>query len=64
MHGGRHLIRRLLEAGARGYLPKSQARRFLIAAVEALSRHEPFFPGSVPRDLLDVCLGKPASKPD
>jgi CheY-like chemotaxis protein len=64
MHGGRHLIRRLLEAGARGYLSKSEARRFLIPAVEALSRHEPFFTDSVPRDLLDVCLGKPASTPD
>lgn len=63
-HGGRQLIRRLLEAGARGYLSKSEARRFLIPAVEALSRHEPFFTDSVPRDLLDACLGKPASRPD
>ncbi len=64
MHGGRQLIRRLLEAGARGYLSKSEARRFLIAAVEALSRHEPFFTDSVPKDLLAECLGRPAPKPD
>ncbi|HEV2566523.1 MAG TPA: response regulator transcription factor [Microvirga sp.] len=60
MHGSRHLIRRLLEAGARGYLAKSEARRFLIAAVTSLARHEPFLPDSVPRDLLDECLGTPA----
>lgn len=64
IHGGRQLIRELLEAGARGYLSKSEARRYLIAAVEALSRHEPFFPDSVPRDLLDACLGKRAAEPD
>src|SRR5918997_5090384 len=36
MHESEPLIRELLEAGARGYLLKSDARRFLIAAVEAL----------------------------
>ena len=42
MHGSEPLIREMLEAGARGYLLKSDARRCLIAAVEALARHQPF----------------------
>ncbi len=61
MHESEPLIRELLEAGARGYLLKSDARRFLIAAVEALSRHEPFFTGRVSEALLSAYLasGKP-----
>ena len=51
MHESEPLVRELLEAGARGYLLKSDARRFLIAAVESLARHKPFSisePVSVP----------------
>lgn len=61
MHGGRRLIRRLLKAGARGYLCKSEARRFLIAAIEALARHQPFFTDRVPKDLLDEYLASSGS---
>lgn len=56
MHESEPLIRELLEAGARGYLLKSDARRFLIAAVEALARHQPFFTGRVSETLLSVYL--------
>jgi DNA-binding NarL/FixJ family response regulator len=56
MHGSEPLIRELLEAGARGYLLKSDARRFLIAAVEALARHQPFFTGRVSEALLSAYL--------
>jgi DNA-binding NarL/FixJ family response regulator len=56
MHGSEPLIRELLEAGARGYLLKSDARRFLIAAVEALARHQPFFTGPVSETLLSAYL--------
>ncbi|MEE1613436.1 response regulator transcription factor [Microvirga sp. CF3016] len=56
MHGSEPLIRELLEAGARGYLLKSDARRFLITAVEALARHQPFFTGSVSEALLSAYL--------
>ena len=47
MHDSEPLIRDLLQAGARGYLLKSDAKSFLIAAVESLSRHKPFFTGRV-----------------
>jgi DNA-binding NarL/FixJ family response regulator len=56
MHESEPLIRELLEAGARGYLLKSDARRFLLAAVEALARHQPFFTGRVSETLLSAYL--------
>ena len=55
MHESETLLRELLEAGARGYLLKSDARQFLIAAVEALAQHKPFFTGGVSETLLN-CL--------
>jgi DNA-binding NarL/FixJ family response regulator len=58
MHESEPLIRELLEAGARGYLLKSDARKFLIAAVESLSHHKPFFTGSVSETLLHSFLAK------
>jgi DNA-binding NarL/FixJ family response regulator len=56
MHESEPLLRELLEAGARGYLLKSDARKFLIAAVEALSHHKPFFTGQVSETLLKAYL--------
>jgi DNA-binding NarL/FixJ family response regulator len=64
MHGSEPLIRELLEAGARGYLLKSDARRFLIAAVEALARHQPFFTGPVSETLLSSYLANSHSQGD
>ena len=52
IHNGEPLIRELLEAGARGYLLKSDARRYLIAAVESLAQRKPFFTGTVSETLL------------
>ena len=58
MHESETLLRDMLEAGARGYLLKSDARRFLIAAVESLAHHKPFFTGSVSEALLEAYLSK------
>jgi len=52
------LIQELLQAGARGYLLKSDARRHLIAAIEALAAHKPFFTASI-SDALTPFLGTP-----
>lgn len=41
-HDSPHMLREALEAGARGYVVKSNASRDLLAAVEAVSRHLPF----------------------
>jgi DNA-binding NarL/FixJ family response regulator len=41
-HDSPQMMREALEAGARGYVVKSNAARDLLAAVEAVSRHLPF----------------------
>jgi len=41
-HDSPHMMREALEAGARGYVVKSNASRDLLAAVEAVSHHQPF----------------------
>jgi DNA-binding NarL/FixJ family response regulator len=47
MHETEHLVREALQAGARGYVLKSDAARHLVAAVEAAAEHLPFFSGAV-----------------
>jgi len=37
-------------------LVKSEAKQYLIAAVESLVNHKPFFTGRVSEHLLDACL--------
>jgi DNA-binding NarL/FixJ family response regulator len=59
MHDSETLIQELLRAGARGYLLKSDAKRNLIAAIEALSAHRPFFTTKVSEALLDSFLARP-----
>src|SRR5918993_877922 len=58
MHDTDSLVRDVLEAGARGFLLKSDARRFLISAVESLAAHKPFFTGAVSEALLETYLSK------
>jgi DNA-binding NarL/FixJ family response regulator len=41
-HDSPHMMREAMEAGARGYVVKSNASRDLLAAVEAVSQHLPF----------------------
>jgi DNA-binding NarL/FixJ family response regulator len=52
MHDNEALIMDLLRAGARGYLVKADATRHLIAAIEALSRHQPYLTSKVSEALL------------
>lgn len=56
MHDNETLLRDLLRAGARGYLLKSDAERYLFAAVEALIAHKPFFTDRASEALLDTFL--------
>jgi DNA-binding NarL/FixJ family response regulator len=53
MHDSEALIEDLLKAGAHGYLVKSDANRHLIAAIEALEIHIPFFTARVSEALLE-----------
>jgi DNA-binding NarL/FixJ family response regulator len=46
-HDSEQAARAAKDAGARGYLSKSDAR-YLISAVETVSRHIPFFPTKFP----------------
>ncbi len=59
MHDNETLIRDLLAAGARGFLLKSDAKRFLLAAIESLALHKPFFTAKVSEALLDFFLKRP-----
>ena len=47
-HDSSQMMREALDAGARGYVVKSNAGRDLIAAVEAVSTHKPFTLGGAP----------------
>ena len=53
MHHSEQLARDALQAGARGYVLKSDADQSLIAAVESLSRHKPFLTSKVTQFVLD-----------
>jgi DNA-binding NarL/FixJ family response regulator len=54
MHDAEHFVQEALEAGALGYLLKSDAARYITAAVEALCEHNPYFTGSVQRTMLNI----------
>jgi DNA-binding NarL/FixJ family response regulator len=52
MHDTTSLVREVLEAGAKGFLLKSDARHYLKVAVESLVDHKPFFTSQVSEELL------------
>ena len=53
MHQSEELARGVLQAGARGYVLKSDADENLIAAVENLRQHKPFLTTTVTEFVLD-----------
>ena len=64
MHESDPLIREVLDAGARGYLLKSDASRDLVTAVEAIRRNKTYFTARVAQIVLDGYLDKkPHSAP-
>ncbi|MGH9444417.1 MAG: response regulator [Terriglobia bacterium] len=56
------LAQKLLSAGVRGYLSKSDAARDLLAGVESLREHKPFFNSKVAQMVLDGYLKAMAQK--
>jgi DNA-binding NarL/FixJ family response regulator len=58
MHDADPVIRDVLDAGARGYVLKSDAGRDLVTAVEAIRRNKTFFTAKVAQIVLDGYLGK------
>jgi DNA-binding NarL/FixJ family response regulator len=66
MHDNDGLLGDLLnDAGARGYVLKSDARQHLVGAIEALASHKPYFTTRVSETLLNSYLAKdkPAGSP-
>jgi DNA-binding NarL/FixJ family response regulator len=61
MHDSEQVVRDVLDAGAQGYLLKSDAGRDLIAAVEALLNDRPYFTSKVARMVLEGYL-RPSEK--
>jgi DNA-binding NarL/FixJ family response regulator len=55
-HESEQLIREVLDAGAMGYVLKSDAGRILVQAIEALLDERPFFTTKVARFVLDGYL--------
>jgi len=58
-----HLVHSVLEAGARGYVLKSDAPLHIIAAIESLVQSKPFFTGRVSEIVLRGFL-KPGERVD
>ena len=56
------MARTVLEAGAHGYLSKSDAGRDLVAAVESLRNHRPFFTSTIARMVLEGFLKRGGSE--
>jgi DNA-binding NarL/FixJ family response regulator len=56
MHESEKVMRETIAVGARGYLLKSDAARYVVSAVEALAAHKPFFTSKVSEMLLEGYL--------
>ena len=61
MHETDQFIHDALVAGARGFVLKADAGRYLVEAVEALSRHKPFFTSKASETLLEKFLESTAA---
>ncbi len=59
-HESEQLVREVLDAGARGYVLKSDAGRLLVRAVEAVMDGRPFFTSNVANVVLDGFLRSPS----
>jgi DNA-binding NarL/FixJ family response regulator len=56
MHESEQVAREVLAAGARGYVLKGDAARELVAAVDSLSRHKPYFTPRISQMVLEGYL--------
>jgi len=56
MHESEQVVREVLDAGARGYVLKSDAGRDLVTAVDAVRKHKPFFTSRVAEMVLSGYL--------
>jgi len=56
VHESEDLVRDVLAAGARGYLLKTELTHNIVAAIESLAEHKPFFSWQISKKLLDNYL--------
>ena len=62
VHESDRLVREVLDAGARGYVLKSDASRDLVAAVNALSSNKTYFTPKVAEMVMDGYLDRKGSR--
>jgi DNA-binding NarL/FixJ family response regulator len=62
-HQTDELIRKVFETGVKSFILKSQAHRFLVEAVQALSQHKPFFIDAVSEVLFAEIVSRSEAKP-
>jgi DNA-binding NarL/FixJ family response regulator len=62
VHESEQIVREVLEAGAQGYLLKSDAGRELIRAIDALLANRPYFTSTVARMVLEGFLSAPQAE--
>ncbi|HOC57525.1 MAG TPA: response regulator transcription factor [Verrucomicrobiota bacterium] len=60
MHDSEKLVHEMLSAGAHGYILKTDAGEFLVAALQALSKHKPYFTPGVSAVVLQRYLNPEA----
>ena len=61
VHESEDLVRDALAAGARGYLLKTELAHTVVAAIESLAEHKPFFSWQISKKLLDKYLAAQAA---
>ncbi len=64
VHDSDSLIQSILQAGARGYLLKSDATRDLVSAVNALLRNKTFYTPKIEKMILEGYIGRESRKAD
>jgi len=62
VHESEQIVREVLEAGAQGYLLKSDAGRELVKAIDALLGNKPYFTSTVARMVLEGFLSAPRAE--
>ena len=56
MHDSEGLVREVFAAGARGYVLKSDAARYLVDAIRSLAQHKPFFTERISEAILNSLI--------
>jgi len=64
MHHSEELVHQVLQAGARGYVLKSDADECLINAVDSLRHHKPYLTPGITEVVLDEYLRRSDAAPD